>query len=152
MPSNGQPLARRRVIRYSAGETEQEHTHEEHQLVYASFGLLSVDTGTSRWLVPPLRALWVPAGTPHSIVARADSEMATLYFDPSVALTGRGDLAVISVSPLLTELLKAIHRGAADGKARAHLEAVILDETGPRGGSDAAPPATARRRTHPRHR
>ena len=128
MPPNGQPLTRSGIFRYSLGDTEEAHTHDEHQLVYASYGLLSVDTVSSRWLVPPLRALWVPAGTSHSILARADSEMATLYFQPSVSLTGRRDVAVISVSPLLRELIDVIQLASSEGGTRARLEAVILDQ------------------------
>jgi len=34
-----------------------------------------------RWLVPPDRAVWVPARLEHSIDVLADIEMRTLYFD-----------------------------------------------------------------------
>ena len=128
MPPIGQPVTRSGVFRYSRGETEPAHSHDEHQLVYATYGLLSVDTTSSRWLVPPLRALWVPAGTSHSIVARGDSEMAAVYFQPTVSLAGRRDVAVISVSPLLRELIIGIQLASAEGTTRVHLEAVILDQ------------------------
>ena len=128
MPANGQALTRSLVLTYERGATEPTHTHDEHQLVYASHGLLSVDTASSRWLVPPLRALWVPAGVPHSIIARATSEMATLYFGSTVALTARADVTVISVTPLLRELIRSIQLAPATGDVRSHLEAVIIDQ------------------------
>lgn len=113
---------------YRAGEIVPEHTHSEHQLVYADFGLLSVDTPSSRWVVPPLRALWVPAQTPHAITARADSKMSTLYLEPTVAIADLDDVTVISVSPLLRELITHIHQSPPAGAALARLEVVILDQ------------------------
>ena len=116
------------MFTYSAGEIEPEHTHDQHQLVYASSGLLCVDTQSSRWVVPPLRALWVPADTPHMITARSDSEMSTLYLDRTIAVD-RGDaVTVVSVSPLLRELIIHIHRNPPSGASLSRLEGVIVDQ------------------------
>jgi AraC-like DNA-binding protein len=127
MPPSSQSFIRPATFMYRAGETVPEHTHSEHQLVYADFGLLCVDTPSSRWVVPPLRALWVPAQTPHAITARVDSEMSTLYLDQTVAVTGLDDVTVISVSPLLRELITHIHQSPPTGPALARLNGVILD-------------------------
>lgn len=128
MPSNRQVVIRPGTFRYRAGEIEPEHSHDEHQLVYASYGLLTVEAATTRWLVPPLRALWVPAQTPHTIIARADSEMAALYFQPTIDLHAKTDIAVISVSSLLRELIGHIHDQAPCGDRRERIEAVIVDQ------------------------
>ncbi len=128
MPPDRQALIRSGIFRYHSGDVEPEHSHHEHQLVHANHGLLSVDTSSSRWVVPPLRALWVPAGTSHSITAKADSEMAALYFQPTTTLAGRSDVDVVSVSPLLRELISHIHLRAPEGATRARLEAVIVDQ------------------------
>lgn len=127
MPSNSQTLVRSRIFQYAPGPAELEHSHDEHQLVYARLGLLVVETRSSRWLVPSQRALWVPAGTNHSIVARSHSEMAALYFDSTVALHEQEDVTVISVTPLLKELINSVG-SVSDEDRRLHLEAVILDE------------------------
>src|SRR5438105_4317587 len=42
------------------------HRHRRAQLVYAVEGVMTVDTDAGLWVVPPLRALWVPAGVVHS--------------------------------------------------------------------------------------
>ena len=55
--------------------------HREAQLVYAAKGTMQVTTPKGRWLVPPDRAVWVPARLEHSIDVLADIEMRTLYFD-----------------------------------------------------------------------
>ena len=55
--------------------------HREAQLVYAAKGTMQVTTPKGRWLVPPDRAVWVPARLEHAIDVLADIEMRTLYFD-----------------------------------------------------------------------
>ncbi len=55
--------------------------HREAQLVYAARGTMQVTTPKGRWLVPPDRAVWVPARQEHAIDVLADIEMRTLYFD-----------------------------------------------------------------------
>ena len=40
------------------------HTHEDHQLAWATSGVLSVRTAEATWVLPTTRALWIPAGLP----------------------------------------------------------------------------------------
>src|SRR6201981_2793201 len=68
---------------YNKGTRLDTHLHREAQLVYAARGPMQVTTPKGRWLVPPDRAVWVPAGLPHAIDVLADIEMRTLYFDLS---------------------------------------------------------------------
>src|SRR5690348_13430185 len=67
--------------RYDKGARIDTHTHREAQLVYAARGMMEVTTPKGRWLVPPDRAVWVPAGLAHAIDVLADIDMRTLYFD-----------------------------------------------------------------------
>src|ERR1700755_1578815 len=66
---------------YRKGVRLDTHFHREAQLVYAARGTMQVTTPKGRWLVPPDRAVWVPARSEHSIDALTDIEMRTLYFD-----------------------------------------------------------------------
>ena len=66
---------------YKKGVRLGTHMHREAQLVYAAKGTMQVTTPKGRWLVPPDRAVWVPARLEHSIDVLADIEMRTLYFD-----------------------------------------------------------------------
>ena len=66
---------------YRKGTRLDAPTHREAQLVYAARGTMQVTTPKGRWLVPPDRAVWVPARLPHAIDVLADIEMRTLYFD-----------------------------------------------------------------------
>jgi AraC-like DNA-binding protein len=89
------------------------HMHREAQLVYAARGTMQVTTPKGRWLVPPDRAVWVPARLEHSIDVLAELQMRTLYFD--VAWLKRehrsGSLNaefVVKVSRLLHESILAL--------------------------------------------
>src|ERR1700684_3261686 len=66
---------------YRKGVRLDTHMHRESQLVYAARGTMQVTTPKGRWLVPPDRAVWVPARLEHSIDVLADIDMRTLYFD-----------------------------------------------------------------------
>jgi AraC-like DNA-binding protein len=77
---------------------------------------MQVTTPKGRWLVPPDRAVWVPARLEHSIDVLADIEMRTLYFD--LAWLAREDRSesldcefVVRVSRLLHETILALFDG-----------------------------------------
>src|SRR5437764_5272880 len=98
---------------YPKGLRVDPHMHREAQLVYAAKGTMQVTTPKGRWLVPPDRAVWVPAGLQHAIDVLADIEMRTLYFDlPWLKREQRYDgLAkefVVRVSPLLHQAILAL--------------------------------------------
>src|SRR6202161_4873428 len=69
------------AVHYRKGARLDPHFHREAQLVYAARGTMQVTTPKGRWLVPPDRAVWVPAFLEHSIDVLADIDMRTLYFD-----------------------------------------------------------------------
>ena len=48
-----------------AGTLFNWHAHQDHQLAWASAGVLTVLTEAATWVLPPTRALWIPAGLPH---------------------------------------------------------------------------------------
>src|SRR5258705_4967402 len=66
---------------YRKGTRLDTHMHREAQLVYAARGTMQVTTPKGRWLVPPDRAVLVPARLGHAIDVLADLQMSTLYFD-----------------------------------------------------------------------
>lgn len=98
---------------YRKGIRLDTHMHREAQLVYAVRGTMQVTTPKGRWLVPPDRAVWVPALLEHSIDVLADIQMRTLYFD--LAWLGREKHSasldaefVVRVSPLLHQAILAL--------------------------------------------
>jgi AraC-like DNA-binding protein len=101
---------------YRKGVRLGTHMHREAQLVYAAKGTMQVTTPKGRWLVPPDRAVWVPARLEHSIDVLADIQMRTLYFDLKwLAQEHRsGSLEaefVVRVSRLLHESILALFDG-----------------------------------------
>jgi AraC-like DNA-binding protein len=105
--------------RYEEGVRLDTHMHREAQLVYAARGTMQVTTPKGRWLVPPDRAVWVPARLGHSIDVLADIDMRTLYFDvPWLAQEQRSASLdaefVVRVSRLLHEAILALFDGRHD--------------------------------------
>jgi AraC-like DNA-binding protein len=119
--------------RYKKGVRLDTHMHREAQLVYASRGTMQVTTPKGRWLVPPDRAVWVPARLEHSIDVLADIEMRTLYFD--LAWLARQDRSqslngeyVVRVSRLLHEAILALFDGRNDPeRARILVRLALLE-------------------------
>jgi AraC-like DNA-binding protein/mannose-6-phosphate isomerase-like protein (cupin superfamily) len=104
---------------YRKGVRLDTHMHREAQLVYAAKGTMQVTTPKGRWLVPPDRAVWVPARLGHSIDVLADIDMRTLYFDvPWLAQEARSASLdaefVVRVSRLLHEAILALFDGRND--------------------------------------
>ncbi len=89
---------------FEDGKVLPEHFHPEDQLAFASRGVMIVSTSQGFWVVPPLRAVWIPAFTPHSIVMSGAVSMRTLYFLPKRGGISR-KCSVMNVSPLLRELI-----------------------------------------------
>ena len=87
------------------GHIIPEHSHPEDQLLFASSGVMSLSTKQAIWVVPPLRAVWIPADTPHSVAMASRVSMRTLYFLPGLCRTLPKKCFVMNVSPLLKELI-----------------------------------------------
>src|SRR4029077_20979060 len=89
----------------SEGHTIPQHFHPEDQLIFASQGVMTLRTDQGTWVVPPMRAVWIPADTPHSVAMSGPVSMRTLYFLPKLCRTLRGKCFVMNVSALLRELI-----------------------------------------------
>ena len=103
------------------------HDHAEHQLVYPSSGVLHVRTDRGSWVVPPRRAVWLPAGVPHSHRAHGRTRMLTLAFPADVNPLGAAEPAVLADSGLLREAIITLVTGAPiDAEDRADLYKIVL--------------------------
>jgi AraC-like DNA-binding protein len=89
---------------YPAGFVDPMHTHDRSQLLYASSGVMSVVTGDVSFVIPPLRALWIPAETTHEVSCRGPVSLRTLYIDPALD-HWPGGCRVFEVSDLLRALI-----------------------------------------------
>src|SRR4029453_11744215 len=98
---------------YKKGFRIDTHMHREAQLVYAARGTMQVTTPKGRWLVPPDRAVWVPALSEHAMDVLADMDMRTLFFELNRLKreARRHSLEaefVVRVSPLLQQTILAL--------------------------------------------
>ena len=90
---------------YPNGHLIPFHQHARSQLLYASSGVMTVTTGNGIWVVPPLRAIWIPALLEHQISCSGRLSMRTLYIKPEVAPNLPRACCVVSVPPVLRELI-----------------------------------------------
>lgn len=93
---------------YPAGSTFPGHVHRRGQFAFASRGTISVATPEGRWLVPPQRACWVPAGVAHEMRMSGPVTMLNAFvsLDQAGAARMPASCCVYGVSPLLKLLLE----------------------------------------------
>ncbi|HEY1002604.1 MAG TPA: hypothetical protein VGD83_23480, partial [Streptosporangiaceae bacterium] len=84
------------------------HDHAEQQLVYPSSGLLIVSTRGGSWVVPPQRAVWLPAAVAHAHQAYGATQLRTVAFPVHANPLSLTQPTVLSVSRLLRELIIAL--------------------------------------------
>jgi AraC-like DNA-binding protein len=90
------------------------HEHRRGQLIYAYAGSILVTAEGGSWVVPPQRAVWVPPGVRHCMQAIGRIEMRTLYFDPNRSPLASTACCVVSISPLLRELIASVVKMQVD--------------------------------------
>ena len=116
---------------FPSGHLISFHQHHRAQLLYASSGVMTVTTGKGIWVVPPLRAVWIPAHIRHQIEVSGNLSMRTLYIDPSHYPGPSDQCCVIGVSPLLKELILyavGLPRLYPSGGKEEKVFSVILDQ------------------------
>ncbi|MDY7103486.1 MAG: helix-turn-helix transcriptional regulator [Actinomycetota bacterium] len=107
------------------------HAHREHQLAFASRGLLVMGAGGRTWVLPPSRALWIPAGVRHSVAAEGATTMLGVYVPRDRCPLRWTDPTAIDASGLVGELIVHLGRGDVRGGARRRAEAVLWDVVRP---------------------
>ncbi len=116
---------------YADGDSIPRHAHARAQLLYATHGVMRISTDAAGFVVPPGRALWVPAAVPHVTAMEGPVAMRALFLRADAARAGPGAVTVLAVSPLLRELVLAACSEPLewDEAGRGgHLAALILDE------------------------
>jgi AraC-like DNA-binding protein len=124
-------IVRSLAVGYTGGLSTGRHRHDWPQLVFASEGVLAVTTEVGDWIVPPQRAVWVPAGVEHELVAAGRVRLSTLYLRPDLSAALPTTCCVLSVTALLRELiLRVIAAGYLrdDVAADRRLAGVLADQ------------------------
>ena len=107
------------------------HHHDRDQLLYAIRGVMLLRTDRAAWVVPPDRAVYIPATVPHTVSMYGDVEMRTLYIDAEATPVRDRTLRVHAVSGLLRELILALSEepvSYGDGSRGDYLAKLITSE------------------------
>jgi len=119
------------AIDYPDGYVIPPHSHPRAQLVYAAAGVMTVRTDQGLWVIPPQRAVWMPAGVEHQVHASGTLAMRTVYVEAGGERRYPGTCRVLTVGPLLRQLiLRAVAMPALYplGGPEERLMMVLLDE------------------------
>lgn len=103
------------------------HTHPDHQLAWAPSGVLMVRTETTAWVLPPTRALWIPAGLRHETLSTSAATMQAVYVRPDRCSIAWTDCTPVAASTLLGELIGYLEDTALEQGVRARAESVLVD-------------------------
>ena len=90
---------------YPPNYVDPRHSHVRSQLIYATRGVMSVITDEASFVVPPHRAVWVPAGIEHEAHCRDHVSCRTIYVDTNARPDLPTTCRVLEVSLLLRELI-----------------------------------------------
>lgn len=109
------------------------HRHPWAQIAYPHSGSIRVLASNTTWIVPSLRAVWIPPDAEHQVTMLGDVELRTIYVAPEAAPKTLGHCMVFEVSDLLRSLIEALRTNPSDGSAHAvkrgkQLSQLILTE------------------------
>lgn len=90
---------------YAAGHRIEPHWHARAQFIFAVAGTMRVRTARHVWIVPPTRALWIPARTVHEVQMYGVVQMRSLYVNDRASAGMPASCVVLDVTPLLKELI-----------------------------------------------
>lgn len=118
---------------YADAEVFASHSHPRGQFAYAARGVITLLTDDGNWVVPPQRAVWVPARLAHAMHMRGPVTMLNTYVSEQAAqrLKLPAHCQVVEVSALLRQLLmKAmqVSTGVASDGYAGHLTGLLLHE------------------------
>ena len=153
VPDSARPV--RAKLRWLAGDTQvMPHRHPWAQVAISITGVIHLTVSHGTYIVPPSRALWIPAGVEHSVTMVEHADLRTLYFHQPPGSCGPQVLGgttqstphaesadwhqcrVLEVSGLLRALVREMPTQADDGTGltaaerlrEQHLSALIGDE------------------------
>ena len=106
------------------------HSHDDNQLAWSPEGVLVVLTdggGGGSHVLPPSRALWIPAGTVHETRASGAAVLRSVYVEPRRCSIDWDVPTPVAVSPLLGELIHHLDDREIGAEERARAEALLFD-------------------------
>jgi AraC-like DNA-binding protein len=113
-PTPERPL-RAKIHRLTTDQHVLPHSHPWAQLAFSTTGITRLSVEHGSYLVPPSRALWIPANVEHAVTVVEDATLLTLYLHQPRGHCGPGMLSASDQAPWrecrvmeVTELLRAL--------------------------------------------
>ena len=113
------------------GDIFQRHAHAHAQLAFGLSGVLRVIVDDGTWIVPPQRAVWIPANVEHEVISAGRVSMRPVCIHKYVLDTQPSSCMVFEVSDLLraiVERLAAVRQDYRPDSPNARIAKVLLDE------------------------
>ena len=85
-----------------------QHVHRKAELLYLISGNLTVQSQAGIWVVPPGRALWIPAGSVHSSLETGEIKARCIFFEPNFISYFPESCHLVFVHPLLREIINRL--------------------------------------------
>lgn len=121
------PALRVESTRFAARFAGRWHAHPEAQLIYPSRGVMVLHARRGQWVVPPSQACWLPADLDHKVETSHGFEMRSVYCRGRILSRLPSQDGLISVSPLLREIILALETAVDRGRLR-RLALIFPDE------------------------
>lgn len=114
----------------SGGQEVTPHRHDDHQLIFASAGVLEVIVAEGTWFTPPVRAVWLPGGTVHRWQVHGTTTVHLVGIPAAMAPPVARSPSLVRVRPLFRELMIACSQETdPDSDAARRLLRVLVDRT-----------------------
>lgn len=126
---NGQPAAAATIVctfPMPVGTRFEWHAHADHQLAWSPEGVLVVLTQDASFVLPPSRALWIPAGTLHETRASGTAVLRSVYLPTRTCPIDWPTPTPVAVSALLGELIHHLDDETPAGDGRSRAEALLF--------------------------
>jgi len=83
------------------------HSHPWPQVTFSTRGVVRLSTDDGSYIIPPSRAVWVPANMAHSVTLIEEADLRTIYLHAWLAPPWT-HCEVLEISPLLRALMLAL--------------------------------------------
>jgi AraC-like DNA-binding protein len=116
--------------RFLAGFVDPPHTHDRVQIAFALSGVMTVNIEDASFVLPPNRAVWIPAGVSHQTICRSEVVYQCIYIDDRftrLANTCRVFEASALIRALVDEITHFPEQYEMDGREAAIIRLLMCE-------------------------
>ncbi|GEM75265.1 AraC family transcriptional regulator [Vibrio sagamiensis] len=82
------------------------HTHNKDQLISSKSGCMTITLDNVKYVLPPMRAAWVPSGIEHNAQSTNMTHFRSMYFHASLESRLPRQIKIFDVTPLMQVLIE----------------------------------------------